>query len=164
MNQFAGGLPDDASARGGSSEANRRKNFRVAASSLVVKAWRMESHERLIDRPLPSRRITMNTIDFGRGGAGAMFSAVGAPAQRTPLQMGDRVRLQVPLTDADQDDTIMLEGRVTYLRAADTDELRVGIEFQPALSESLNQRIDKGLDRILSRLQREEIRKIRGAA
>jgi hypothetical protein len=143
-------------------DSNRRKHFRVGAASLVVKAWRMEPYERLIDRPLPSRRIVMNTVDLGRGGTGAMFLAESGPAQRASLQLGDRIRLQVPLTDGDE--SIMLEGRVTYLRVLETEEMRVGIEFQPGLSESLSQRIDKGLDRILARLQREEIRKVRGAA
>ncbi len=140
--------------------ANRRKSFRVPAPTLNVKAWRMEAHERLIDRPLPSRRISLTTIDLGRGGTGALFAAEQV-SSHAPVKLGDRIRLEVP--SADSEDVILLEGRVTYLRALETDELRVGIEFRPALTESITRRVEKGLDRILADLQRAEIRKIRGA-
>jgi hypothetical protein len=122
----------------------------------------MEMYERLIDRPLPSRRIGLTAVDLGRGGAGAIFSTENPTvAPSTPVQLGDRIRLEIP--SAESDEPILLEGRVTYLRALEeTEELRVGIEFRPALSEALTRRVEKGLDKILARLQRDEIRKIRG--
>lgn len=150
----------EAAAQGG--HANRRKSFRVAAPLLSLRAWRMEAHERLIDRPLPSRRISLTAVDLGRGGAGALFSTGNSAMQiAPPVKLGDRIRLEIPSENGD--DFLLLEGRVTYLRAVEeSEELRVGIEFQAGLSESIARRTANGLDKILARLQREEIRKVRG--
>ncbi|HEV7300603.1 MAG TPA: PilZ domain-containing protein [Tepidisphaeraceae bacterium] len=155
--------PDAAPAATGAS-VNRRRTFRVPADGLTMKAWRMDPHERLIDRPLPSRRIVMSTIDLGRYGAGVVVPVSGPVLpvsinSPTPPALGDRWRLEVPLDTAHT--TIMLEGRVASVVPRDDGQLRIGLAFREALSETQVRRINTAMDKLLATLQRVQLRRLR---
>lgn len=138
--------------------ANRREHFRVDAGELAVRGWRMAAHERLIDRVLPSRRLPLCPIDMGRGGLSAIVPSICLP------QRGDRVNLSVPVDRDDPTDFVLVEGRVIYVLALREEECRIGLAFQPALTETLTRRFDNTMDRVLSALQRNALRRLRNNA
>ena len=143
---------------GSPGSANRRRSFRVTAGTLGVRAWRMNAYDRLIDRPLPSRRLPLSAIDMGRGGLAATIPSVCL------LHCGDRIRLHMPIDSHNPDEVLIAEGRVVYVNALREEECRVGLHFQPALSETLARRFDNTLDHLLASLQRDELRRLRNAA
>ncbi len=144
---------------------DRREGFRVTADRLSAKAWRMDLHGRLRDRVLPSRRLPMTVIDMGRGGLSAIVPSTCL------LHEGDRVHLELPTVrsakhNIDDDDAAALvcEVRVIYVNAIREEECRIGLQFQPALSEALARRFQNAQDRLLAALQRDELRRQRTAA
>lgn len=131
---------------------NRRSSFRVTAAAMSVRAWRMDTYDRLIDRARPSRRIAFTPLDMGRGGMAATVPSVCL------FHAGDRIRLALP-TAEDVDEALLTEVRVVYVNALCEEDCRIGLQFQPALSETLARRFDNALDRILASLQRAELRR-----
>lgn len=142
---------------------DRRHGFRVCAQPLAVRAWRMDAHARLIDRVYPSQRVPLlRAVDIGRGGMGVVVPSVCL------MHRGDRLHLELPIdvhggTDS-PDNTLVCEGRVVYVAALREEECRIGLQFAPALSETLARRFDHALDRILSTLQREALRRLHAAS
>lgn len=152
--------------------ANRRESFRVSGQGLAVRAWRMDPYDRLIDRPLPSRKIPLDVSNLGRGGLG------GVAGHADRLNLGDRVRLELPcnvpdpvpadpilakaherLTTPDPDDVFLIEAKIVYLYPLPDGTARVGLRFADALTETLARRNENLIDKLLARLQRLAIRR-----
>ena len=160
-------IPQSPNAPDGGIPVNRRRTFRVVVVGLSMKAWRMDPHERLIDRPLPSRRIVMSAIDLGRHGAGTVIPTpgAGAPTSATapvPPALGDRWRVELLVDTAGQ--SITLEGRVVSVVPRGDNELRVGLAFQEPFAETQVRRINNVMDKLLATLQRAQIRRASDSA
>jgi hypothetical protein len=138
--------------------ANRRRSFRVSAPQLSMRAWRMDAYERLIDRPLPSRRMVMSTVDLGRNGAGVLLPTLPCDAAGTPtIAIGDRWRLEVPLDGGTE--SLLIEGRIASLRPLKAGEVRIGLVFRDQLTTALVRRAESAINKLMARLEREAIRK-----
>lgn len=139
------------------SPVNRRRTFRVAASRLSMKAWRMDPYERLIDRPLPSRRIVLSTMDLSRHGAAVLLPAVAADASgKATAALGDRWRIELPLDEPDE--ALAIEARITSMLALPDGAQRVGLAFRDQLTATLVRRAESSIPKLLARLEREAIR------
>ena len=135
----------------------RRKSFRIPISELSelqVKVWAISEQASLRDRPPASREIDCAARDVSVGGIGLTVRTTGGKAPA--LTTGDRVRVQLTLRET----IAVLEGRVRYPPRVQKDSsFRAGVQFK-TLTDSREDRVAASmLNKIVSELQRELIRR-----
>ena len=136
----------------------RRKTYRVPVpphSDLTVRLWAFGENAHLRDKPPAKSELKADPFDVSVAGLGLVLH--GAAGKPPAVSEGDRVRVQLTAREA----TVLLEGRVCYPpKALDAGgSVRAGVQFK-ALTDSRDDRNAMiQLDRMVSELQRESIRR-----
>jgi len=139
----------------------RRKTYRVPVpphSDLTARLWTIGEDAHLRDKPPAKSELKCDLFDISVAGLGVLIH--GAAGKPPPVGAGDRVRVQLTVRES----TVLLEARVRYPTKAARpapggDSVRVGLQFK-TLTDSRDDRNAKiQLDRIVSELQRESIRR-----
>jgi hypothetical protein len=137
----------------------RRRSFRVPIvlpSDLQARVWLMPEDAHLREKPSPRSELTCELRDISVGGIGVTLNVPdGRPLA---VAAGDRLRIQLTLRDT----SVVLEGRLRHpyrpVRLGDA-AVRAGIQFK-TLTDSRDDRQSLGhLNKIVSDLQRESIRR-----
>ena len=137
----------------------RRRNYRVPllpAGDFAVRLWTMADDATLRDKPSNRSELRCEPFDVSVAGLGVVFPGVEGHALAT--RAGARLRVQLTFRDA----AVVLEGRLCYAPRSMPDRpglFRGGIQFK-VLSDGKDDRAAKvTLDRIVSDLQRDSIRR-----
>lgn len=137
----------------------RRKTFRVPVAStadLQLKLWTMPESAGLRDKPSAARELVCEARDISVAGLGVTIKGSGGKPPNVAI--GERLRIQLTMRDL----VVVLEGRLRHPPKAAKDNgsaFRAGIQFR-VLGESREDRqASADLNRIVSELQREAIRR-----
>jgi hypothetical protein len=137
----------------------RRKNYRVPVlpnSELSVRLWTMNEGAHLRDKPPSKSELKGDLFDISVAGLGVVLH--GTPGKPPAVAAGDRVRVQLTVREAN----VLLEGRIRYPAKAVTDgagPFRTGVQFKTFTESRDDRNAMIQLDRIVSELQRESIRR-----
>jgi c-di-GMP-binding flagellar brake protein YcgR len=137
----------------------RRNSYRVRVtpeSELTVRVWKIADHAYLNDRPLAAQEIKTELLDISIGGLGVIFRA--KDGQEPRIVPGQRVRVELKYQEA----LLLLDGRFRAPAPSEKGEtLRTGITLKPLDSQLEGRQKLAQLTRIVSTLQREEVRRLR---
>jgi len=137
----------------------RRKTYRVpvpANSDLTVRLWRMSEQAHLRDKPPAKSELRCDLFDISVAGLGVVVHGHGG--KPPAVAAGDRVRVQLTMREA----TVLLEGRLRYPPKGSKDgrgPARAGIQFKTLTDGKDDRNAMIQLDRMVSELQRESIRR-----
>jgi c-di-GMP-binding flagellar brake protein YcgR len=137
----------------------RRKNYRVPVpphSDLTGRFWLMNEDAHVRDKPPAKSELKGELFDISVAGLGLVIQGVaGKPAA---VKAGDRVRIQLTVRES----TVLLEGRVRYTPKVIPDgggAARVGVQFKTFTESRDDRNAMIQIDRMVSELQRESIRR-----
>ena len=137
----------------------RRKTFRVPVppgSDLKLRLWVITEDVHLREKPPPRSELPAELVDVSVAGAGVMIRGNGG--KPPTISQGDRLRLELSLRES----AVLLEGRVCYPPRAVKDgqgAVRAGVQFKTLTDSKDDRNARFQLDRIVSDLQRESIRR-----
>jgi hypothetical protein len=137
----------------------RRKNYRVPVpphSDLSGRFWLMSEDAHLRDKPPVKSELKGDLFDISVAGLGVMLH--GAAGKPPAVKAGDRIRIQLTVREA----TVLLEGRVRYAPRPVIDgngAARVGVQFKTFTESRDDRNAMIQIDRMVSELQRESIRR-----
>jgi c-di-GMP-binding flagellar brake protein YcgR len=140
----------------------RRANYRVgitAETEVTARMWRIPEHAYLNDRPSAAQELRSELRDISLGGIGVILrSRDGGEPKVVP---GQRVRIEMKYSEV----TLLLDGRVRQPTGTDaTDGIRTGIAFKPLDNQLEGRQKLAQLARIVSDLQRDEVKRMRRTA
>jgi c-di-GMP-binding flagellar brake protein YcgR len=139
--------------------AQRRRNYRVPVpphADLKVRLWLMSEEAHLRDRPLAKSELRCDVYDLSVAGIGIVIH--GANGKAPAVGAGDRVRIQLVAGAT----TVLLEGRLRYPpRPVEGGQgsVRAGIQFKTLGDGREDRQSLSHLDKVVSDLQREAIRR-----
>jgi c-di-GMP-binding flagellar brake protein YcgR len=139
----------------------RRSVYRVTVyeeSQLVVRAWVIPEQVPVGDRPLASQEVRLAVRDIGMGGMGVNVLAPQSPRNPKSLVPDQRLRVQLQYGT----DEMVLDARFRpAVKDADSAAPLAGVMFKKLESNIEGRKALATLTRIVSQLQREEIRRKR---
>jgi c-di-GMP-binding flagellar brake protein YcgR len=140
----------------------RRSNYRVgitADAEVTARMWRVPEHFYLNDRPSAAQEVKADLRDISLGGLGVILrSRDGSELNIAP---GQRVRIELKYSEV----TLLLDGRVRQPTSNDaSDGIRTGVAFKPLDNQLEGRQKLAQLARIVSDLQRDEVRRLRRSA
>ena len=137
----------------------RRKNYRVPVpphSELTVRMWAMGNSAHLRDKPPAKSELRCDLFDVSVSGVGVVIHGVGG--KPPAVGAGQRVRVQLTMREA----TVLLEGELRYPpKPVDggPGSVRAGVKFKTLTDSRDDRNAMIQLDRMVSELQRESIRR-----
>jgi hypothetical protein len=142
----------------------RRSNYRVRTitnSSLQVQIWRLPAHMGLQQVPTSHQQLQCRLRDLSATGAGFIMQ----PKQPPKLVLDERLRIELASSEPSLlEGPLLIEGRVRFLcDQPPENEWRLGVEFSGLQSTLEGRTTADALARLVSRLQRDELRRSRGA-
>ena len=138
---------------------HRRKTYRVpvpAGSDLAAKLWVITEQAQLRDKPPARSELACELFDLSVAGMGAIVR--GAGGKPPAVSAGDRVRVLLALRETD----VLLEGRLCYPPRPTTHGpgvVRIGVQSRKHGDGRDDRAAAAQLDRIVSQLQRDSIRR-----
>jgi c-di-GMP-binding flagellar brake protein YcgR len=146
-------LPDSIKA------VQRRGNYRVPVrpdDDLRVRIWRIAERVYLRDRPMAAQELLTEVRDLSLGGLGVTFH----PKDGQPPKISSADRLRIELAYADN--SFLIEGRMIHPDGPKGNvPLRAGIQFKALENNLLGRQTLAEMTKLVSALQREEIRRHR---
>jgi c-di-GMP-binding flagellar brake protein YcgR len=137
----------------------RRSNYRVgitADSDLTARMWRVPEHFHLNDRPQASQEVKADLRDISLGGLGVILRS--RDANELKIVPGQRLRIELKYSEV----TLLLDGRVRQPTPNEAnDGIRTGIAFKPLDNQLEGRQKLAQLARIVSDLQRDEVKRLR---
>jgi c-di-GMP-binding flagellar brake protein YcgR len=137
----------------------RRSNYRVgitAEAEVTARIWRIPEHFYLNDRPSAAQEVKADLRDISLGGLGVILrSRDGGELKIVP---GQRLRIELKYSEV----TLLLDGRTRHPSPVEvTDGIRTGIAFKPLDNQLEGRQKLAQLARIVSDLQRDEVKRLR---
>ena len=136
----------------------RRNNYRVKVFEdfeLQGKIWRVAPRVNINERPMPSQQVAIELKDLSLGGMGVLIR--GTNGQPPKISTEDRLRIELQRGEA----TLLLEGRMRPPSGPQpAGEISAGIRFNEMATDLEGRQKLGQLTRILSELQRQEVRRV----
>ena len=137
----------------------RRKNYRVPVpphSDLAARVWAIGDTAHLRDKPPARSELRCDLFDISVSGVGLVIH--GVAGKPPAVGAGQRVRVQLTMRES----AVLLEGELRYPPkplAGSPEFLRVGVKFKSLTDSREDRNAMIQLDRMVSELQRESIRR-----
>ena len=137
----------------------RRKNYRVPVpphSDLAARLWTMTDSAHVRDKPPVKSELRCDLFDISVSGVGVVIHGVGGKAPT--VGAGQRVRVQLTMRES----TVLLEGELRYPPKpfeGGQGFVRAGVKFKTLTDSRDDRNAMIQLDRMVSELQRESIRR-----